>query len=125
MRSSSAISPTPARSCAPRWGCRRRRPRPRLRRRRCIEGGAIAINSGRVLQITQALTGDLGTGNVRPMPQFQLAVTPLDQRRAGIDPVSGVAVENPIPIADLGSVDMSADDPIETAFARRVRRGLL
>src|SRR6185312_3267287 len=110
MRSSSTISPRPARSCAPRWGCRRRRPR--LRRRRCIEGRAIAINADRVLQITQALTGNLGASNVRPVPQLELAVAPLDQRRAGIDPVSGVAVENPVPIADLGSMDMPADDPV-------------
>src|SRR5271169_5220266 len=42
----------------------------------------------------------------------------LDERGAALDPVAAVAIENPAEIANLGVVNMAADDAVDPAAAR-------
>ena len=52
------------------------------------------------------------------MQDFEPTVAMLDQRRAALDPVAVVAVEHAVDVADLGVVDMAADDAVDVARAR-------
>ena len=44
----------------------------------------------------------------------------LDQRGAAFDPVAVVAIQHAAEIADLGVMDMAADDAVEAAAARLI-----
>ena len=43
------------------------------------------------------------------------------ERRQALDPVAVVAVEDAVDLADLGLVDVAADDAVEAAALRLVR----
>ncbi len=49
-----------------------------------------------------------GLHAVRPAQQLQLPARSLDQRRARLDPVAGVAVERAVDVPQVGAVDVAA-----------------
>src|SRR5688572_9076801 len=57
-----------------------------------------------------------------PVDDPHLACVRLHQRGEAFDPVAVVAVEDPADVADLGLVDVAADDPVEAAPARLARK---
>ena len=52
---------------------------------------------------------------------FEPAVVVLDQRRQALDPVAVVAVQDALDLADLGVVDVAADDAVGTEATRLAR----
>ena len=52
-----------------------------------------------------------------PVHDAQPAVEILDQRRATLDPVAVVAVQDAVDVADLGMMNVTADNAIDTAPA--------
>ena len=48
----------------------------------------------------------------------------LDERGAALDPVAVVAIENAAEIADLGVMDVAADDAVDAAAPRLVGDGV-
>ncbi len=57
-----------------------------------------------------------------PMQDLEPAVVMLDQRRAALDPVAVVAVKHAADVADLGMMDVAADDAVDAARAAPRRR---
>ena len=49
----------------------------------------------------------------------------LDQRGAAFDPIAVVVISDIADLADLGGMDMAADDPVDAARPRRMRHHLL
>ena len=66
-----------------------------------------------------------GVENFVPAHDAQFAVGGFDERRQAFDPVAVVAVEDAVDVANLGLVDVAADDAVETAAARLARERLL
>jgi len=62
-----------------------------------------------------------------PLPSARCAggLEILDQRRAALDPVAVVAIEDAVDGADLGVMDVSAHHTIDAATACFARDGLL
>ncbi|ABA51161.1 hypothetical protein BURPS1710b_1413 [Burkholderia pseudomallei 1710b] len=55
-----------------------------------------------------------------PVDDLQLALHRLDERGQALDPVAVVAVQHAVDVADLGLVDVAADDAVAAAAARFV-----
>ncbi len=58
------------------------------------------------------------------MDDLQPSVEMLDERGAAFHPIAIVAVQHPADIANLGVVNMPADDAVKIAAARFVRQHL-
>src|SRR5271155_1419771 len=54
---------------------------------------------------------------IRPLQDFEPAVAVFDQRRAALNPVAVVAVENRADLSNFGLVDMAADHAVDPARA--------
>ena len=52
------------------------------------------------------------------MNELQVAVEVFDKRRAALNPVTGVVVENALDVAHLCVMDVSADDTIDALATR-------
>src|SRR6185436_2354635 len=67
--------------------------------------------------------GELPLG--RPLDDLEPAVAMLDQRRAALDPVAVVAIEDAVDGLDLGLVDVAAHHAIEAAALGFLRHCIL
>jgi hypothetical protein len=60
---------------------------------------------------------------VDPVKDLEPSVEMLDQSSAALNPVTAVAIENVADLAQLGMVDVAADDTLDPAAARLVGHG--
>src|SRR6476469_5912553 len=62
---------------------------------------------------------------LRPIDDLHRSVGMLNQRRAALHPVAVVVVSNVADHADLGGMDVTADDAVRALLGRRMGNGML
>src|SRR5581483_8592623 len=95
-----------------------RRPGIRHQRDSQTHGGSGRVRDERRLEPVSARIA------VRPATQLQLTARLLDEGRAGLDPVAGVAVDRAVDAAQVRAMNVPADDAV-VAFGARMLHGEL